>query len=313
MNEEKIIALIVEAILKQLRPLEQTYYDRLIPVGLSNRHVHLSRRDLDLLFGSDYQLKKLKELQPGQFAAAETVTLVSPKGILEHVRILGPEREFSQVEISLSDGYVLGIDAPIRDSGDLKDTPGVVLVGPRGVVKLETGVICAKRHIHMHPHDAEYFQVQDKELVSVEVEGDKALTFRDVLVRVHPSFVLEMHLDRDEGNAAGLKNGQKVALKKPLGVRTFNPKALVAESVKYIREDPDLPQKKDDKKFHSYGYAQSGISHQRKVFSRKLVTEKDVMAERNKGENLYISQHTIITPLAMDKAREIGLVIERQD
>lgn len=214
MYEEKIVAAVVEAMLRQVRPLEVTFFDRLIPVGLSNRHVHLSRRDMDLLFGPGYRLKKMKELLPGQFAAQETITLVGPKGIMQNVRVLGPERESSQVEISLSDGFVLGIDAPVRDSGDLAGTPGIVLVGPRGVVRLDTGVICAKRHIHMNPADAAYFQLQDKELVSVDVEGEKAVTFRDVLVRVHPSFVLEMHLDLDEGNAAALKSGQQVVLKK---------------------------------------------------------------------------------------------------
>jgi len=214
MYEDKIVQAVVEAMLREVRPLEVTYFDRLIPVGLSNRHVHLSRRDMDLLFGPGYRLTKMKDLLPGQFAAEETLTLVGPKGVMEKVRILGPERELSQVEISLSDGYLLGINAPVRDSGDLKDTPGIVLIGPRGVVRLETGVICAKRHIHMNPSDAAYFQVQDKELVSVEVEGEKPVTFRDVLVRVHPSFILEMHLDLDEGNAAALKNGHKVVLKK---------------------------------------------------------------------------------------------------
>lgn len=217
MNEEKLaslISLITYEVCKCFTPEGVTYYDRLIPVGLSNKHVHLSRCDIEQLFGTGYQLTKMKDLLPGQFAAMETVTIVGSKGTFHNIRVLGPEREKSQVEISRSDGFILGINAPVRDSGDLKGTPGLIISGPRGAVNLEEGVICAKRHIHMSPDDAEYYQVRDKDLVSVIVEGEKAVTFHEVLVRVHPSFVLEMHIDLDEGNAAGLNNGNLVALRK---------------------------------------------------------------------------------------------------
>ena len=145
--------------------------------------------------------------QPGQFAAEEQVTLVGPKRQIERVRVLGPTRTVDQVEISRTDEFYLGIDAPVRASGDVDNTPGIVLVGREGrKVTLEKGVICAWRHIHMKPEDAEYFGVRDREVVDVEVgtAGVRSLTFGDVLVRVKSSYKLEMHIDTDEGNAAEL-------------------------------------------------------------------------------------------------------------
>ncbi len=183
-----------------------------VVVGVSNRHVHLSREDVDILFGPGYQLTPIKDLgQPGQFACKETVTIVGPKGSIETVRVLGPERKETQVEVSLTDCFKLGVNPPVRDSGDLEGTPGIEIIGPNGKVVKERGVIVAKRHIHMHTSDAEKFGVKDKEIVMVAVEhGDRKLIFDDVLIRVHEKFALEFHVDTDEANAAGLKNGDNV-------------------------------------------------------------------------------------------------------
>jgi putative phosphotransacetylase len=183
-----------------------------IVVGVSNRHVHLSREDVEILFGKDYQLTPIKDLgQPGQFACKETVIIVGPKGAIENVRVLGPERKETQVEISLTDAFKLGIMPPVRDSGDLEGTPGIVIVGPKGSVIKEKGVIVAKRHIHMHTTDAEKFGVKDKDIVKVIVEkGDRRLIFDDVLIRVSEKFALEFHVDTDEANAAMLKTGDVV-------------------------------------------------------------------------------------------------------
>ncbi len=184
---------------------------KMVPVGLSNRHIHLSKEHLDILFGEGYELKKFKDLsQPGQYAAEEKVDVVGTKGTLKGVRILGPVRKETQIEISLADGFVLGVNPPVRDSGDLIDSPGVKVVGPKGEVVLEKGVIAAARHIHMHTSDAENFGVVDKDIVSVKVEGKRGLVFDNVLVRVHKEYALEMHVDVEEGNAAGLKNGTMV-------------------------------------------------------------------------------------------------------
>ncbi|HBN09175.1 MAG TPA: propanediol utilization protein [Cyanobacteria bacterium UBA8530] len=186
---------------------------RLIPVGISNRHLHLSLGDLETLFGSGYRLKEMKPLsQPGQFAAEETVTIAGPKGKIDKVRILGPERKASQVEISQTDAYKLGISAPVRDSGDIKGTPGLTLIGPKGEVALDAGAILACRHIHMTVGDSRRLGVRDKDRVKVKTNGDRACVFENVLVRVSDSFFLEMHLDTDEANASLLRNGENVRL-----------------------------------------------------------------------------------------------------
>lgn len=187
----------------------------MVPVGLSNRHIHLSKEHLELLFGEGYELKKSKDLsQPGQYAAEEKVDVVGTKGTFKGIRILGPVRKETQVEISLADGFVLGVNPPISNSGNLIDSPGVKVVGPKGEIIIEKGVIAAARHIHMHTSDAENFGVVDKEVVSVKVEGKRGLVFDNVLIRVNKEYALEMHVDIEEGNAAGLKNGLMVELLK---------------------------------------------------------------------------------------------------
>ena len=181
-------------------------------VGLSNRHVHLSKDHIDILFGEGHELTPIKDLsQPGQYACDEKVDLVGPKRTIKGVRILGPARKESQVEISLSDAFTLGLDnVPVRDSGKLEGTPGLKLVGPKGEVVLDKGVIVAARHLHMHTSDAEKYGLKDKDLVQVKVGGPRGLTFDNVLVRVNDEYALDMHVDVEEGNAAGLKNGDEI-------------------------------------------------------------------------------------------------------
>jgi len=179
-----------------------------IPIGISAHHVHLSPRDLAALFGDNYTLKKKADLsQPGQYAAEETVNLIGPKGRVNSVRILGPVRQETQVEIARTEEFKLGIDAPVRDSGDIEDTPGLSIEGPNGTIAIKRGVICAKRHIHMTPEDAVKFSLKDKDLVRIRVEAERPIVFGGTAIRVSPSFKLEMHVDTDEANAAGIKNG----------------------------------------------------------------------------------------------------------
>ncbi|MDO5519041.1 MAG: phosphate propanoyltransferase [bacterium] len=193
---------------------EQTIQPK-ISVGISNKHVHISKEDLEILFGEGYELtKKVDLVQPGQFASNETITIRGPKGEFENVRILGPVRKESQVEISLTDSFRLGVKAPIKESGDLEVTPGLELVGPNGTVNLEKGTIVALRHIHMSPKQAEVFGVKDKEIVEVETFGERKVILGNVLVRVSEQFELEMHLDTDEANACALKNKDYVVLRK---------------------------------------------------------------------------------------------------
>lgn len=183
--------------------------DSVIPVAISARHVHLSQPTVERLFGAGHRLSPKAPLsQPGQYACLETVTLKGPRGRIEHVRVLGPVRSEDQVEISRTDEIALGIDAPVRLSGDLAATPGVVIEGPDGAVTLTSGVVCALRHIHMSPDDAEHFAVKDGEIVQVEAgSASRAVIFTDVVVRVSPQYRLEFHVDTDEGNAAGIEPG----------------------------------------------------------------------------------------------------------
>lgn len=185
---------------------------KMVPVGLSNRHAHLSQADIDVLFGKGYQLTNMKDLkQPGQYACEEKITVVGPKGSLT-MRVLGPARNQSQIEISLTEGFVLGVNPPVRQSGDLVGSPGAKLVGPEGEVEISEGIIVASRHIHMHTSDGEKFNIKDKDVVSVEFGGDRGIVFKNVLARVNEAFALEFHVDIDEGNAAGLKNGDEVEI-----------------------------------------------------------------------------------------------------
>lgn len=175
-----------------------------IMVETSARHMHVTQEDLEILFGAGHQLTPKKDLsQPGQFACAEKVTVVGPRGEMK-VTILGPVRKATQVEVSLTDARSLGLSAPVRESGDIAQSAPCTLVGPAGSVELPQGVIVAKRHIHMHPDDAARFGVEDKQVVGVKITTDgRSLVFGDTVVRVHPTFALAMHIDTDEANAVG--------------------------------------------------------------------------------------------------------------
>ncbi|MBI2277726.1 MAG: acetate/propionate family kinase [Dechloromonas sp.] len=179
-----------------------------IPVEISAHHVHLAQAEVEALFGPGHQLTPMHELsQPGQFACEEQVHLVGPKGRIAKVRVLGPTRKETQVEIAMTEQFKLGIQPPIRQSGDLAGTPGITLEGPYGSTTIERGVVCAQRHIHMAPEDALRFRVRDNYVVRVRVEGERELIFGDVVVRVNPAFRLAMHIDTDEGNAGNIHTG----------------------------------------------------------------------------------------------------------
>ncbi|HHV45460.1 MAG TPA: phosphate propanoyltransferase [Tissierellia bacterium] len=184
-----------------------------LPIALSNRHIHLSQEDLNTLFGEGYELTFKKALsQPGQYACEEKVDIIGPKGTLKGVRVLGPVRKSTQVEVSISDAIKLGVEPVVRNSGDIDGTPGAKIVGPKGEIEIDKGVIVAARHIHMHTDDAERFGVKDGDIVKVRTEGIRALVFENVLIRSGATHALEMHVDIEEGNAAGVKNGDMVEL-----------------------------------------------------------------------------------------------------
>lgn len=183
-----------------------------IIAGVSARHLHLSQQHLEILFGNGAKLTSIKDLrQPGQFACEEKVTIVGAKGVFENVRVLGPVRKDTQIEISKADSLKIGLNPPVRDSGDIEGTPGVELIGPKGKVTLLHGIIIAKRHIHMLPEDAQHYAVKEKDLVAVfcDTQGRKGI-FMDVLIRVSPKFALEFHVDTDEANAVFLHTGDLV-------------------------------------------------------------------------------------------------------
>lgn len=179
-----------------------------VPAGISNRHLHLTQSDLETLFGKGYELTQKKPLsQPGQYAAEETVNLIGPKNNIAKVRILGPVRPQSQIEISRADGFTLGINPPVRDSGSISGSPGIVIEGPKGRLELKEGVIIAQRHLHLHTDEAKELNLKDKDVISVKFEGERSVVFNNVLVRVSPKFAKDLHLDIDEANAACISNG----------------------------------------------------------------------------------------------------------
>ena len=185
-----------------------------VPVGVSNRHIHLSSEHLEILFGKGYELTPIKDLsQPGQFACKEQLTIIGPSlRPIEGVRVLGPVRSSSQVEISRTDSFTLKVKPPVRESGDIKGSAPITIIGPKGVVTLKEGCIIANRHIHMSEEEGAAFGLRDGDYVTVEANGERRTTFYDVQVRVNKAFRLEMHIDTDDANAAGIGNGTKVKI-----------------------------------------------------------------------------------------------------
>ena len=210
-----MIAEIVNRVMSELGGTNQKE-DNTVPVGVSNRHIHLSVDDAETLFGKGYQLTPLKDLsQPGQFACKETLTIVGPSlRPIENVRVLGPVRKASQVEISRTDSFTLKVKPPVRESGDIAGSAPITIIGPKGVVQLKEGCIIANRHIHMCTAEGAQFGLADGEYVDVETSGERRTKFYDVQVRVNKDFRLEMHIDTDDANAAGIGNGAKVKIVK---------------------------------------------------------------------------------------------------
>lgn len=207
---EAVIKLLMEAV-----KVETGTEEFRIPVGVSNRHVHLSQEDLDALFDRGYELTKMKELsQPGQYACKETVTVCGPKGAIEKVRILGPVRKQTQVEVLAADCFKLGKNSGPKMSGELAGTPGITLVGPKGSVETKEGLIVAQRHIHMSPSDAVKFGVHDGQAVSIQTEGIRGGIFNNTAIRVTDTSSLECHLDTEEANAMGLDGSSSVTIVK---------------------------------------------------------------------------------------------------
>jgi propanediol utilization protein len=211
-NYENVLNLFLEAVQTALS-VQEKEEDGRIPVGISNRHLHLSQADQDVLFGAGCQLTKIKDLsQPGQYACKETVTVCGPNGAIEKIRILGPVRGKTQVEILAGDCFKLGVTAPPKLSGDLQGTPGITIVGPKGSVRINEGLIVAQRHIHMTPEDAQRHGVSDGQIVSIQIDGPRGGTYGNVAVRANDASALECHVDTEEANAMSLNSLSKIKI-----------------------------------------------------------------------------------------------------
>lgn len=211
--ENQNVELIARMVMEALESREKESNGFAVPIGVSARHIHLTQEHVEILFGKGYQLTKKKELMGGQYASNEQVTIVGLKlRAIENVRILGPVRKRSQVEISATDAIRLGVKAPIRESGNVEGSAPIAVVGPKGVIYLEEGCIIAKRHIHMAPKDAMAAGVADGQTVSVKADNERGTVFNHVQIRVDESFTLEMHIDTDEANAAKIATGQTVTI-----------------------------------------------------------------------------------------------------
>lgn len=211
--EQQTVEMITQLVLQTLGKMEEKSNGYQVPVGVSARHIHLTQEHVEALFGEGYQLTKKKELMGGQYACNETVTVVGLKlRAIENVRVLGPTRKASQLEVSATDAMKLGIKAPIRESGNVAGSAPIAVVGPKGAIYLKEGCIIAMRHIHMSPADAQAAGVHDGDIVSVKADNERGTVFNQVKIRVHETFTLEMHIDTDEANASQIKTGDKVTI-----------------------------------------------------------------------------------------------------
>lgn len=212
-NYESVLKLLMEAVQANMTSAEVKDDSSEIPVGVSNRHLHLSQADMNILFGEGYQMIKMKDLsQPGQYACKETVTICGPKGAIEKVRILGPVRSKTQVEILAGDCFKLGTVSQTRISGDLQGTPGITIIGPKGSVQTIEGLIVAQRHIHMTPQDAQRLVVYDGQTVSIQVNSERGGVYSNVAVRANDSSALECHIDTEEANAMNVNSLSKISI-----------------------------------------------------------------------------------------------------
>ena len=280
--QENLVQKIVEEVLQQvLKNQSSPPHDGKIPIGVSARHVHLAQAEVEQLFGENYQLTPKFELsQLGQFAAEETVVIAGPKGSIERVRILGPARSLSQVEVSWTDAMKLGIKPPLRISGDIQGSSPVTLIGPKGSVVLNEGLIIAQAHIHMSPEDSAKFNVMDGQSVQIKVEGIRPIILSNVVIRVSERYRLEMHIDTDEANAGLIQQG------------------TVAEIVQHQVNEQPIPVKEQSPVVAKV--EKPAIYH----YDKKLLSQLEVL--EIEAQEIVVPKKTIVTALAYDKLRELN-------
>jgi len=291
---------------------------RKVVCGVSVRHVHLSREHVDVLFGKGHEMQVLKELyQPGTYAYKETVTVVGPRlNAIQNVRVLGPLRGKTQVELAKTDCITLGVDAPVKPSGQLEGTASAVVIGPMGAVYLKDGVIRANRHLHLSSDDAAYFGLKDNDLVDVRISGPKGLTFNNVQVRVSPDFKSEMHVDTDDGNAADIVNGTMAEI---VDASCVSPISLQMANGK--DRPPDIPDRSFTGEITDSNILKS--MNQAVEVTRAVAPEEsdDAAAERKKtvittadlddyvSKGIEVTSDVILSPLARDEAQKRGIKI----
>lgn len=280
--QENLVQKIVEEVLHQvLKNQSSPPHDGKIPIGVSARHVHLAQAEVEQLFGENYQLTPKFELsQPGQFAAEETVVIAGPKGSIERVRILGPARSLSQVEVSWTDAMKLGIKPPLRISGDIQGSSPVTLIGPKGSAVLNEGLIIAQAHIHMSPEDSAKFNVVDGQSVQIKVEGIRPIILSNVVIRVSERYRLEMHIDTDEANAGLIQQG------------------TLAEIVQHQVNEQPIPVKEQSPVVAKV--EKPAIYH----YDKKLLSQLEVL--EIEAQEIVVPKKTIVTALAYDKLRELN-------
>ncbi|MBD8520483.1 phosphate propanoyltransferase [Lysinibacillus fusiformis] len=280
--QENLVQKIVEEVLQQvLKNQSSPPHDGKIPIGVSARHVHLAQAEVEQLFGENYQLTPKFELsQPGQFAAEETVVIAGPKGSIERVRILGPARSLSQVEVSWTDAMKLGIKPPLRISGDIQGSSPVTLIGPKGSAVLNEGLIIAQAHIHMSPEDSAKFNVVDGQSVQIKVEGIRPIILSNVVIRVSERYRLEMHIDTDEANAGLIQQG------------------TLAEIVQHQVNEQPIPVKEQSPVVAKV--EKPAIYH----YDKKLLSQLEVL--EIEAQEIVVPKKTIVTALAYDKLRELN-------
>lgn len=277
--DPQMIQTIVREVLASLEAETPQTPDSSVPIAISARHVHLSEEHVEQLFGKGYQLTKRADLsQPGQFAAEETVHVAGPKGSFSRVRVLGPARKLTQVEVSQTDTVTLGVAAPVRESGDIAGSAPVTLIGPKGSVYLKEGLIVAQAHIHMAPQDAARYGVKDQDYVEVFIDSARPIRLQQVKIRVSDRYRLEMHIDTDEANAAFLqKKGSGRLIK------------AGEEGAPIVPKSTTSPQE------------------ERFTYTKKLLTKEELM--RLQKESIHLPKGTIVTALAKDFARERGITL----
>jgi putative phosphotransacetylase len=302
--------------------------DRKIVCGISVRHIHLCREHLEVLFGKGYELSVLRELYNPGFASRETLTVVGPKlNAIQNVRVLGPLRSKTQVELAKTDCIILGVDAPVRPSGETGGSSSCVLVGPKGAVYLQEGVIRANRHLHMSSEDAGYFGIRDNQVVDIRVPGPKGLTFNNVQVRVAPDFKTEFHVDTDDGNAADIVNGSIVEIVDASCISPIASQMADADKIppsipdgSFIGEvtDPNIlknicsiatgqPCTNEQIKDAIETVKVSGASDSSQAAKKILITVADV--DKYAGTQITVTKDVILSPLAKDEANARGIKI----